>query len=81
MGHFARRFPVPVHRSRGGGVVFFDLVTLRLLTWHFPIPISTDNSFQAETYVSWVVLSSMVAGVSLGHGYGRLYRSQVSHLL
>jgi hypothetical protein len=45
-------------------VVFFDPVTLRLLTWHFPIPISTDNSFQAETYVAWVVLSSMVAGVS-----------------
>jgi hypothetical protein len=44
--------------------VFFDPVTLRLLTWHFPIPISTDNSFQAETYVAWVVLSSMVAGVS-----------------
>ena len=45
-------------------MVFFDPVTLRLLTWHFPIPISTDNSFQAEAYVAWVVLSSMVAGVS-----------------
>ena len=44
--------------------MFLDPVTLRLLTPHFPIPVSTDISFQAETYVAWVVLRSMVAGVT-----------------
>ena len=48
----------------GGGGVFFGPETLRLLTWHFPISVATDNSFQAETYVAWVVLSSMVAGIT-----------------
>ena len=58
-----------LHQSTGyggGGVMFFDLVSRRILTWHFSIPVTTDNSFQAESYVAWVVLRSLVAGVTSG---------------
>ena len=48
----------------GGGVVFFDLLSGHILTWHFPIPVTTDNSFHAESYVAWVVLRCLAAGVT-----------------
>ena len=55
-----------LHQSTGhggGGVVFYNLLTREIKTWHFPIPIAMDNSFQAETYVAWVVLRSTRSGV------------------
>ena len=50
-----------LHQSTGlgrGCVVFYNLITREIRTWHFPIPIAMDNSFEAESYVAWVVLCS-----------------------
>ena len=47
----------------GGGGAFYNLDTEAISTWHFPIPVAMDNSFQAESYVAWVVLRPTPPGV------------------
>ena len=43
--------------------MFYNLDTGVISTWNFPIPLAMDNSFQAESYVAWVVLRSTPPGV------------------